>query len=90
MVPYTAKRRLNGCFKLFCRFTYTTPRKNTQTAYKADLDNLVKALADALQDCGVFTNDKNMVELHATKEWGNADGISVSVVEVTPLDTPAF
>ena len=84
-VPYTAKRHLVGDLSVFCEFIYATPRKTPETAYKADIDNLAKSALDAMQDCGVFVNDRDVVELHAVKRYGLEDGIRIRVTALAQL-----
>ena len=48
---------------------------------RADLDNLVKAVLDALQGC-LFTDDALVVSLAAVKVWGDPPGTVVTVRRV--------
>lgn len=60
---------------LACRLFFVLPRPHSRkksevwAETKADLDNLCKAVHDALQRCGVLANDSRIVELHAAKAW---------------------
>ena len=48
--------------------------------HQRDLDNLLKALLDALQAAGAIDNDKNVRQLHM--EWGNVRTGGMVVVEI--------
>jgi Holliday junction resolvase RusA-like endonuclease len=68
---------------LSCRLFFILPRPKARkksevwAETKADLDNLCKAVHDALQRCGVMTNDSRIVELHAAKAWTPHSGSNV-------------
>ena len=68
---------------LSCRLFFILPRPKSRkksevwAETKADLDNLCKAVHDALQRCGVMTNDSRIVELHAAKAWTPHSGPNV-------------
>lgn len=47
-------------------------------AKKPDLDNVVKAVKDALNGV-VWLDDSQVVDLHATKRYGEAPGLTVTV-----------
>lgn len=65
---------------LSCRLFFVLQRPNSRkksevwAETKADLDNMCKAVHDALQRCGVLVNDARIVELHAAKAWTPAGG----------------
>lgn len=62
--------------------------KSTKREYPSvqpDLDKLVRAVLDAMQQAGVFTNDGQVVEVHATKSYETAmhkPGVEVSVSSI--------
>lgn len=68
---------------LSCRLFFILPRPKSRkksevwAETKADLDNLCKAVHDALQRCGVLANDSRIVELHAAKAWTPHGGPNV-------------
>lgn len=68
---------------LSCRLFFILPRPKSRkksevwAETKADLDNLCKAVHDALQRCGVLANDSRIVELHAAKAWTPHSGPNV-------------
>lgn len=68
---------------LSCRLFFILPRPKARkksevwAETKADLDNLCKAVHDALQRCGVLHNDSRIVELRAAKAWSPHSGPNV-------------
>lgn len=68
---------------LACRLFFILPRPKSKkksevwAETKADLDNLCKAVHDALQRCGVLANDSRIVELRAAKAWSPNSGPNV-------------
>lgn len=48
----------------------------------ADADNLAKLVMDVMEAAGVFKNDRQVVELHASKRLADAGGLSVLVEDV--------
>ena len=50
---------------------------------KPDLDNLEKAVMDALTTAGVWCDDAQVVEKHSAKVYGKIDATSIFV---TPLE----
>ena len=66
-------------FRLRVRFFYEVPERTANSYPRAaDLDNLVKEVADALQG-HAFENDALMVRLVAEKAWGKHDAIEISI-----------
>lgn len=53
---------------LYAVFAFNGP-KNAACPKKADLDNLLKALCDTLQDYGAIIDDKQIVSITARKEY---------------------
>ena len=53
-------------------------RKGQSKAHiqKPDIDNLVKAVLDAIVDEGIMKDDKLITELYATKKWVNEESVS--------------
>lgn len=49
---------------------------------KPDLDNLDKAVKDALTTLGVWTDDSQVVAMHSTKAYAQASG---ATIEIQPL-----
>ena len=48
---------------------------------KPDLDNIIKAVLDGCNGV-VFRDDKQVVSIHAAKEYGEAPGVEVIIEEV--------
>lgn len=66
---------LIGPLKVYANFTRANRRA-------VDLDNLVKAILDAMQDAGVYVNDHQVIRLYASKSVNKATaGVSVIVRE---------
>jgi Holliday junction resolvase RusA-like endonuclease len=80
---------LAGPLKMFCAFSVSCPpsysKKERQAALdgsrwpRPDVDNLVKSVADALTELGVWGDDSQVVELQVTKCYGEADGIRITI-----------
>lgn len=60
--------RIATPYRVQCVYTYE--RKQSRIPGMADLDNLVKLVVDALVGCGAIPDDRQMLELHATKAFG--------------------
>lgn len=71
----TRARGYKGELKLWVRFE----RKDRR---KVDLDNLVKALCDVLQDAGYIENDSQISRLEAERIMGASEGRTVFDLEV--------
>lgn len=71
----TCARGHKGELKLTARFE----RKDRR---KVDLDNLVKALCDVLQDAGYIENDSQIARLEAERIMGVSEGRTVFDLEV--------
>ena len=95
-VPEFAKTQCEAVLSVFIRCTYTIPKsasKKEQAAYlcgsKADYvpvgdsDNLGKSVLDALQDAGVYKNDRQVVILTVCKEYGVKEGVFVRITDLT-------
>jgi len=59
------------------RLAFTLPDNR-----KCDLDNAIKVVLDAMTEAGVWRDDNQVVELHATKRIGTDTGCSVSVTPI--------
>lgn len=60
-----------------------------QILTKVDIDNALGHLFDCLQSCGIIENDKDIIDLHATKRevwegWGNS--VIIKQIETTPQE----
>lgn len=67
---------LAGPYKLTCNFLL----KGKSTT---DLDNMLASVCDILQDAGIIDDDKDVLELHATKK-NNAPDYKTTVVIASP------
>jgi len=77
-------KRIEGPVRLDLLFAFAQPkgRKRQFKISKPDLDNLEKAVMDALTDAGVWCDDAQVVEKHSTKVYGATDATSIFI---TPL-----
>jgi crossover junction endodeoxyribonuclease RusA len=63
----------------------STPKKSTPAAVKRpDLDKLVRAVFDALTSAGVWNDDSQVVDVHATKVLALMGGRSGCFITVQP------
>lgn len=53
-----------------------------------DVDKAVRATLDGLVDGGLLSDDRHVVEVHATKQWATAEGGECCRVTICPPDTP--
>lgn len=79
-----AIKKIEGPVRLDLLFAFAQPkgRKRQFKISKPDLDNLEKAVMDALTDAGVWCDDAQVVEKHSTKMYGATDATSIFI---TPL-----
>lgn len=77
--------RIEGCVRLDLMFAFAQPKGRTGQFKmgKPDLDNLEKAVMDALTTAGVWCDDAQVVEKHSAKVYGKIDATSIFV---TPLE----
>ena len=71
--------RLTGPVEVFIEFQYKRPKKTELSCPRADIDNLVKAVLDGINGIA-FDDDKQVQCLFASKNWGEADLITVKVM----------
>lgn len=57
----------------------TKPKTTKLFAPAPDLDNYVKGILDSATKAGIWTDDKLVVELEASKGWSDADEIHLMV-----------
>lgn len=82
-----AKGVIEGAVKLDVAFVFKAPKKSQSGTFKIskpDIDNLVKALMDAITDAGVWMDDSQVVEIHAAKLFGSESAYAAVVIE--PID----
>lgn len=60
-------------------FNVKRPKSTKLEAPKPDIDNYLKSLLDAMTDACVWTDDKHVVTVSATKRWADEDSISADV-----------
>ena len=77
--------RIEGPVRLDLMFAFVQPkgRVGQFKISKPDLDNLEKAVMDALTTAGVWCDDAQVVEKHSAKVYGKIDATSIFV---TPLE----
>jgi crossover junction endodeoxyribonuclease RusA len=67
----------------------SAPKRRIWPEVKPDLDKLVRALCDALTQCGAWGDDAQLIHLHATKRYvGTSDVLNVPgvVVDIGPVE----
>lgn len=62
-----------GPLILTARFAVKRPKSTKLTAPKADIDNYLKALMDAMTAAEVWEDDAQVVVVNASKEWAAPD-----------------
>jgi len=84
---------LPGALTMTCTFVMprpkSAPKRRIWPEVKPDLDKLVRALCDALTQCGAWGDDSQLVQLTATKVYaGASDTLNVPglIVEVKGLE----
>lgn len=70
--------RFIGPVEMMIHFEYRRPKKTVLSSPRADLDNLMKAVGDALNGI-VFDDDRQVVVLGGMKEWSHRDFITVQI-----------
>ena len=71
-----------GALRLCVRFCYKRPATRRFEIYKtsrADLDNLEKAVMDALTTARVWVDDALVVDKRTVKVWGDSDSCEILV-----------
>ena len=75
-------RPLTGALRLCVRFMYKRPSAHNFEIYKtsrADLDNLEKAVMDALTSAKWWVDDALVASKFSTKVWGDRDCCEIQV-----------
>lgn len=78
---------IEGAIKVDCLFVFPSPKsKKSQTGNykfsKPDIDNLLKAVFDALTDGGVWGDDSQVVEIHSAKMYGDEPSAIIRIEAV--------
>ena len=78
-------RKIEGPVRLDLMFAFTQPKGRARQfkISKPDLDNLEKAVMDALTEAGVWCDDAQVVEKHSVKVFGATDATSVFITPIT-------
>jgi Holliday junction resolvase RusA-like endonuclease len=76
---------IDGALRLKCEFHLSRPpsvsvKKRPHPIVKPDLDNLLKAVKDALKGI-VWVDDSQVVELEATKRYSDRPGVLIIVAD---------
>jgi len=77
--------RIEGPVRLDLLFAFAQPkgRRKQFKISKPDLDNLEKAVMDALTDAGVWCDDAQVVEKHSSKMYGIVDATSIFISPIS-------
>lgn len=75
---------MEGPVRLDIMFSFTRKSKQAREfkISKPDLDNLDKAVMDALTEAGVWGDDAQVAEKHSLKVWSTVDATSVFISPV--------
>lgn len=76
-----SKPLFTGAVRVTCVFFSLAPSRS-------DADNLAKLVMDVMENAGVFKNDAQVVELHASKALASKAGVSVMVEDVSEERRP--
>lgn len=57
---------------------------NAPNDTRPDCDNLVKLVGDVLTKLRFYGDDGQVADLHVTKAWGDAVGITISIQQISP------
>lgn len=88
IIATQCKTRFNGVVCVRCEFVFAVPKSYSKKARAealengcppGDIDNLQKALFDAMTGAGVWDDDKLVVEVTARKRYGESSGIMVAI-----------
>lgn len=76
---------LDGALTMTLRFHLprpkSLPKKVTHHTKKPDVDNLVKAIKDALRGI-CYNDDSQIVDLHAHKEYHEQPGVTIQISKI--------
>lgn len=75
------KDPLEGLLRADIEFIFESPKKTKLDAPRKDLDNLCKSCLDSLNKV-LYVDDNQVVELSASKRWGDEDLIKLSLTEI--------
>lgn len=79
-------KKLQGALKVDLKFYFKKPkdfekRKSKYCTKRPDLDNLEKAVLDALNEVA-FDDDAQIVEVHKIKDYGDKNLIFIEIEEL--------
>jgi len=69
---------------VFVTFIVTRPKTTKLHTPKGDIDNYLKSLFDSLTDIGMWTDDKLVETVHATKRFARAGEQPGIQLDITP------
>lgn len=93
-LPHRPASPLTGPVALVVEFLLPRPKNRCRRAdnpglvhctTKPDIENLVKAVMDAMTQCGWWVDDSQVVELEASKCWHEIGGRPGAVIRVRDL-----
>ena len=86
MIRYQLPKALAPPYSVGIAFVFPYPKSPTwEWPTKGDLDKLVRATLDGLQQGGLVTEDKHVISLFAQKRWGDDARATIRVETIYPL-----
>lgn len=73
---------MEGALRVHLDFMFPAPTRRAEGTWrvkKPDLDNLTKAVMDALTDAGAWQDDAQVAELNARKRYGAGSGVDIKI-----------
>lgn len=92
--PFLLSDPIEGPVALTLRFRFARPKSHLtskgeltksapqQKTSKPDLDNLEKAIMDAITDVGLWRDDSQVTVKTSSKEYGTPEGVSVEITQL--------
>jgi Holliday junction resolvase RusA-like endonuclease len=76
---------MEGALSVELDFMFPAPTRRAEGTWrvkKPDLDNLTKAVMDALTDAGAWQDDAQVAELRARKRFGSGSGVDIKIASL--------